>query len=529
MDTPVENADLPRFTRLSDADGTRAVPTAWQAASDQKPRDVHFMILPAYIRYNDQTPLSPNASIDPTAKKDMLFVPLGYTQIVSSLKKFTNHRVEVIDPYASYVAMNRLETWLEAEYARRELSAPDYILIGGMSTSWPVIKRAVQAIRKTFPNAKIFCGGTAAGLHYDLLLRKVGVDVAIIGEAEFVAADLFHHLDDYSKVPGIAFLDKDGKTVRNPSPPPHDLNDAPEPAWDLLNIEEYIASGQRMVGWRGLPINTSMGCPFACKFCYVPGGRNMRYLTTDNVVDRMRRMKDRFDLDYVAFYDDILFVDKDWMWELGEKLLKADLGVMWNCASRVNLFSEKDAPLLSLLRRAGLVRISFGIESGSPKILKNMGKTGVSPDKAKATLKLVRRFGIRATASMLIGFPGESPETIGETVEFCKDNLLYPSFYLLQPFPGTDVYDKYVRQSIDEEHYLDMIADYREGEKFPINLTEMADDELKDLRLRAEAEMKKFHFGKYLSYYGIEAPRHLLRDGRNVARRWLRGSMFLTP
>ena len=527
----LDEDDRPRFTRLSDAEGVRVVPAYWgkKPARAYPVKDVHFLILPAYARYNDQAPLAPAEGPRKVLNRDLLFFPLGYSQVISSLRQFTIHRIEVLDPYAEYVEMGSLQHWLEQEYARRGLTSPDYLLIGGMSTSWPVIKQAVGAVRNVFPSTKIVCGGTVAGLHHELLLKKLSVDIAVTGEAEFITADLFHHLDDFRNVQGIAFLDQTGNVVRNPSPAPHDLNDAPEPAWDLFDTSEYIASGKRYGGYRGLPINTSMGCPYACRFCYVPGGRKMRYLTTDNVVDRMQRLKDRFNLDYITFYDDILFVDKGWMEELGEKLVKSRLNVMFMGSSRVNLFGEKDVSLLRLLRKAGLVRIAFGMESGSPKVLKNMGKNGVSPEKSRSTLRLVRETGIRGTANMILGFPGETPETIRETVDFCKENLLHPSFYLLQPFPGTDVYDKYVREQYDEEAYLEIMADYRDGEKLPINLTSIPDEELMRLKQQAEAEMKKFYLGRYLRYYGWKTPRHAARDAWNEAHRWMRGSMFATP
>ena len=521
----------PILTRLSDTEGLRIVPEEWRsrlAGSAGTARHVHFLVLPAYVRYNDATPLAVAEGVK-KPKKDLLFFPLGYSQIASSLRTFTDHRIEVLDPYAEYVDMWSLDQWLDNVYEVRGLADPDYLLIGGMSTSWPVITQATAVLKAKFPNAKIVCGGTVAGLHAELLLTKVGVDIAVVGEAEFVIADLFHNLDDISNVRGIAYTDGSGKVVRTPPPPPHDLNDGPEPAWDLFDTAEYVDSSKRMVGFRGLPINTSMGCPYACRFCYVPGGRSMRYLSVENVVDRMQRLKESFDLEFVAFYDDILFVDKDWMWELGEALLKAKVGLMWNCNTRVNLFSEKDEPLLRLLHRAGLVRMSFGIETGSPEILKNMGKTGVSPEKARSTLRLVRNCGIRATASMLLGFPGESADTIRQTVQFCKENLLYPSFYLLQPFPGTDVYERYVRETYDEEAYLELISDYREGERFPINLTEMSDDELMRLRGEAEEAMKQFHFSHYVRYHGWDTPQRLWRDARNELRRFRSGSVFVTP
>ncbi len=130
---------------------------------------------------------------------------------------------------------------------------------------------------------------------------------------------------------------------------------------------------------------------------------------------------------------------------------------------------------------------------------------------------------------MILGFPGETPETIRETVDFCKDNLLHPSFYLLQPFPGTDVYDKYVREIYDEEAYLELVADYREGEKLPINLTSIPDHELMRLREKAEAEMKRFYLGRYMRYHGWSTPKYVFQDAWRETRRRILGSVFVTP
>ncbi len=493
------------------------------------PKNVHFLILPAYVRYNDAAPLAVRPGVKNPVAKDLLFFPLGYGQAINSLRTYTHHRIEVIDPYAEYVGIDGLENWLDATYQSRHLADPDYVLIGGMSTNWPVVKGVTKIIQRKFPTTRIICGGTIADLHYEILLKKLKIYAAVLGEADFVIVDLFRNLDALEVVPGIAYLDKSGAVIRTATPNPPDLNQVLEPAWDMMNTAEYVNSSKRMVGFKGLPINTSRGCPFSCRFCYISSGRKMRQLTVANVIDRMLRLRDQYHLDYIAFLDDIMFVDKDWMWNLGEAMIKANVGLMWNCSTRVNLFSEKDGPLLRLLRNAGLVRMSFGIETGSSKILKNMGKTGVSPEKARATLRLVRKYDIRATASMLIGFPGETPETIQESVKFCKDNLLYPDFYLLQPFPGTDVYDKYVRETYDEESYLDLIADYREGEKFPINLTEMTDEELDRLRIKAQGEVKRFYFGRYVEYHAWSTPKRILWEAYSQFQRIKRGSLFVTP
>jgi anaerobic magnesium-protoporphyrin IX monomethyl ester cyclase len=510
----------------------RIIPPEWKhggKSQEKAAKNLHFFVLPTYTRYNDQTPLSIEKGLKKDLKRDLLFFPLGYAHVISSIQTYTNHNVEVLDPYVQYTSHGMFEQWLDNAYEAKNLPDPDYLLLGGMSTSWPVIKSAVFTLQKKFPQAKIICGGTVANLHHELLLRELGVHVAVLGEADIVIVDLFRNLDNISEVQGISYLNENNELIQTPTPVPPDLNELPEPAFEKFDIEEYIKSVQKRVGYRGLPIATSTGCPYSCNFCYVPGGQNMRYLKPETVVDRIQYMKDQFQLDYVSFSDDICFVDKDWMWELGERLIKAKTNMLWNCNSRVNLFREKDAALLRLLRKAGLVRISFGIETGSPTILKNMGKTGASPEKAQLALRLARENNIRATASMLLGYPGETKETIWETVQFCKDNLLQPSFYLLQPFPGTTVYDQYVRPKYTEKEYLELLGDYREGEKLFINLTSISDVDLMKYKKMAEAEMKRFSLGSYMKYYRNSIFKQIGVDLYREARRYYSGSLFKTP
>lgn len=498
--------------------------------STEKPDlNLHFLVLPMYSRYNDQAPLSVDASLPGPQDRDLLYFPLGIAQVANSLRRSTSHDIHVLDPYAQYVGMRELRDWLARTYSAERLPDPDYVLMGGLSTSWSIIKTAARIVKELFPAAKLICGGTVATLHGDLLLKNLNFDIVVMGEAEQIIVDLFDNLEDLSSVAGIAYRDPDGSVCRTVPAAPPDLNLNPVPAWDLFDVDEYVLSNRRHVGFRGLPMNTSMGCPYSCKFCFVPGGKRMRYLDPDVVVQRMMDLKSKFQLDYVAFYDDIMFVDKQWMWDLGTKIIDSGLRIQWTCSSRVNLFSERDRDLLRLLRRSGLSRIAFGIESASPTVLKKMGKTGVSPESARVALREVRRCGIRGTANFILGYPGETPNTIGETVAFCKENLLHPSFYLLQPFPGTEVYEEYVRDRYSEEEYLELMEGYREGERFPINLTSIPDAELVNLRDQAEREMRRFSLIHYLHYHKLAFPRSMVGDLAREFRRWYMGNLFVTP
>jgi hypothetical protein len=129
--------------QLSDSEKQRIIPEEWtgqEQFKNCKPKNIHFLILPAYVRYNDQTPLAPVKGFKEDKKLDLLHFPLCYAQVVSSLRKFTNHNIQVLDPYVEYVSMDEISSWLKEVYRERVLPQPDYLLLGGMSTSWPNIK-----------------------------------------------------------------------------------------------------------------------------------------------------------------------------------------------------------------------------------------------------------------------------------------------------------------------------------------------------------------------------------------------------
>ena len=219
------------------------------------------------------------------------------------------------------------------------------------------------------------------------------------------------------------------------------------------------------------------------------------------------------------------------MSELASCMIDNKIKVMWITSGRVNQFSYKDRWLLILAKKAGLVRIGFGVESASDKILQNMKKVGVSPERTQKTFKLLREIGIKPSAAIIMGYPGETPETIQDTVNFLKENILVMrSFFILQPYPGTEVYDKYVKDKISEEDWLEKHSHEGDASALTVNLTNMSDVEFMSNVKEAEKQVCKRSWPHYFKYYPLRGlPRQLFIDMYRYIRMKVAGAYFETP
>ena len=212
-------------------------------------------------------------------------------------------------------------------------------------------------------------------------------------------------------------------------------------------------------------------------------------------------------------------------------LIENKIKVMWTAGGRVNQFLDKDRDLLKLAKKSGLVRIGFGVESASKKILQNMKKVGVSPERTKETFRLLREIGIKPSAAIVMGFPGETSETIQETVNFLKENLLVMgSFFILQPYPGTEVYEKYVKGKISEGDWLENYSHDGDASKLTVNLTNMSDGEFMLNVQEGAKQICKRSLPHYFRYYPLrDLPRQMLIDMYRYIRMKVTGAQFETP
>jgi len=455
--------------------------------------------------------------------------PIGLAYIMNTVRsQCQDYDFSILDLNFWSRDEESIKKYFSANYKYNLL--PDFVLFGAMSTNYKQVKNISRILKSLFANIKLVCGGTIATIHSQLLLEKLGIDICVIGEGEETIVELLKCSNNLRSIKGIAFLDK-GEYVKTSSRERVGKIQSLVPVYRYFNMEGYISSYKHFQGYRGVMVSGSRGCYYKCEFCVRPFGKEIIYRKVDEIVDEISFLTKTYKIEYFFLCDELPWSNKKWMNELATCLIDNKINVMWVTAGRVNQFSYKDRDLLKLAKKSGLVRICFGVESASKKILQNMKKVGVSTEKAKKTFRLLREIGIKPSASIVMGYPGETPETIQETVSFLKENLLVmKSFFILQPYPGTEVYEKYVKNGIGEEDWLEKYSHEGDASRITVNLTNMSDEEFMYNVSEAVKQVCKRSLLCYFKYYALkDLPKPIVVDIYRYIRMKVTGAYFETP
>jgi anaerobic magnesium-protoporphyrin IX monomethyl ester cyclase len=269
-------------------------------------------------------------------------------------------------------------------------------------------------------------------------------DVAVVGEGEQTMVEVvnqFMNGGDLSKIKGIVYREKDVGQIKRTSPRGlnEDLDSFPNPSRDLFDNDSYKRFYCKKFGYTTTAIMTSRGCPFSCDFCSKPVfGNEFRTRAVANVVDEIEEV---ISLGYnrIWFADDCFTLDRNRLIGICDEIINRRLKIGWECLSRVDTL---DSETVDKMKRAGCVRMFFGIESGNDSILVLMKKQ-ITIRQVREALFLCKNGGIKAGAFFIVGYPGENEKTVLETVKFASSLPLdYLSFTMPYPIPGTPLYER---------------------------------------------------------------------------------------
>lgn len=336
-----------------------------------------------------------------------------------------------------------------------------------------------QTIRDANPLGVIIVGNSAATLAPELLLTRLPVDIAVLGEGEATTVELLQALDQhqpYHKIRGIAYVDDWGQVKKtSPRPPIADLDLLGFPRWDLFDMKPYSStSGQD--GRDGspskimFPINTSRGCIYKCTHCYhVFKGQPFRRCSEESISAEFRRLCERFGATDVIFWDDLTLPTIKSVRQRVSNLEKHPFHINWQAASRGDLFKMEDVPLIERMSDTGCRQMYFSTDSANPAILRAMNKK-IEIQRLVEHAQALVEGGITPRTGVTFGYPQETLESIRATFDLCREINVFPSVSFLQPLPGTRVYKGAVVQGYiqDEFDYLMQLGDSRE---MCINLT----------------------------------------------------------
>jgi radical SAM superfamily enzyme YgiQ (UPF0313 family) len=264
------------------------------------------------------------------------------------------------------------------------------------------------------------------------------LDIVVRREGENTALELVKRLEankSYSDLPGITCR-QNGKIVRNPDGSfIENLDDLPFPAHHLWPLASLMKHGSVV-----FPVMTSRGCVFWCDFCTAVRmfGRRYRMRSPKNVVDELEFLHKTYGAHQFTFYDDAFTVDQRRTAEICEEIKNRGLKIEWDCETRVDMVTKE---LLLKMKQAGCMAVWFGVESGAQPVLDAMRK-GISTAQTIRAFKWAKQVGLMVVAGVVFGFPGETKETIWETIKFIERIGPHDvGYYIATPYPGTPLYD----------------------------------------------------------------------------------------
>ncbi len=329
------------------------------------------------------------------------------------------------------------------EFGRRVAEiAPDIAVLESSTPSINFDLQSVAAIKKYSPTTRtVLVGSHPTVFHRDLIRENPALDAVCRGEYDYTVRDLVRASApgrDWSEVEGITYRAGGEARVNPDRPLIENLDEIPFPARDLVESPFYRQGTFR--GKKCTTVITSRGCPYQCIYCLWPNtlyGHKFRARSAENVVAELEECVGRYGIDEVYFDDDSMALDRERMLKICRLIVERGVKFEWISQCRV---SSMDEEVMRAMKAAGCRYIRFGVESGSPRILKII-KKGITREQVREAFRLARKVGIRTQAFFLFGVPGENQESIRETINFAQEiKADSAQFAVVIPHPGTELY-----------------------------------------------------------------------------------------
>jgi radical SAM superfamily enzyme YgiQ (UPF0313 family) len=365
-----------------------------------------------------------------------------------------------------------------------------------VSTSYKFVKEISLLVKKELPETIIIVGGNLAA-SAEILIKQTGVDFCVLGEGETILLNFMNKADEvgldfqsYKDIKGLVFSDDKGGLINTgygSDLPKEDLYDvdwsdlaetAPYFIYDVFDANarvrnDYFITDKRTYephrkNKKYVTFIIGKGCVAKCTFCH-RWDKGIRHIPIKTLMERLDFLIEKYDVGFIAPQIEAFGCDKEWLFELCDELKKRD--ILWFAqAVRAKTVSQE---IVDKMHESGCTSIIYGLETGSPKMLEVMEKKTTLEENIKAQELTINKGYYSTVLQFVLGMPGESPQTVKETIEFAKycmtlskwTNPHNISINYAQALPGTPLYEfarkkRLIETSIEgEEKYLLDVSD----------------------------------------------------------------------
>lgn len=460
----------------------------------------------------------------------IIYMPIGLASVAASLRAAGVH-VTVIDAFAEAPAQVRRRGpfnlfGLQAEDVAARVPTDTIVLFvyAINLTNHVATIDIVRQLKATHPTVPIvvlentqavtaYALNVVAGEFYD-----AGADFILTGEGERRALRVAQAIASGAHAAELREIDGLGGPGFHVPPlgPIQDLDALPFPAWDLFPLQNYWSIGHAhgpLSSARYLPMLTSRGCPYPCRFCVVPATNAMtwRARSASNVVDEMAEYSVRFGVTEFHIEDLNPTISDSRIREICHEMIRRDLKLIWKIAAGTKVESIKDEDTVDLMARAGCRYVSISPETGSERLLALIRK----PFNLRHAIRIVKRMntvGIRSQACFVLGFPGETAEDLRMTRALAREltrvGVDEIALFIVAPVPGSAIADAWHGYtSLSELNFSPTWrTDYQALNRFRLHL-----------------------YASFLLWKVMFHPLHVVRQALNFLRRRFDTKMEMAP
>ena len=374
--------------------------------------------------------------------KYTVMIPQGLASIAAVLER---NAVEclITDAYAENLTLDVITDRI-IDYN------PDVLGLSCVTPVVPIVHEVIKRIKDRKPSIIVVLGGPHPSILPDEELDDTNVDYIVKGEGEFIFLNLLNELKggrNFSRVDGLSYREN-GKKIHNKTAENIDnLELLPQPAYHLLPMHLYSTPPQWSLASPSFQLLASRGCVYQCGFCYVGMGKRMRYKNPKTICDEIEYLIKNYGCRQIVFVDTIFPISDKHANEVCKEIINRQLNkkIVWFTSTRVDVVNQD---MLNLMHRAGCRLVTFGVESGNQEILDCI-KKHITLEQTVKAVKMAHKAKIDVTASYVLGLPGETIQTVLDTIKFAKKlNTLYAQFNIIVPYPGTEVYEYAVKNGL---------------------------------------------------------------------------------
>jgi len=380
-------------------------------------------------------------------KNENFIAPIG-PMVISAVTRQEGHE--------TYLCETNSENPLE----RIAKLKPDVIAYSSSTGESKHYIRLNRKIKEKFPDVFTIMGGPHSTFYSDMI-HETTLDAICIGEGEGAFTDLLRSLSSGNPVngiPNIATKTDTSFTLRNLV---EDLDSLPFPDYGLFYDNTPMGN---------TPLKSfiaSRGCPYACTYCfntawrkiYSGRGKVVRRHSVDYIIEDIQKVRERWPLSNVKFYDDIFtYRADDWLEEFSRKY-KQHLGLPFFILTRYDLLTED---MVKLLKYAGCRTISMSIEAGNPQVRNDVLKRRMTNEQIIAAQRLCGKYGIYTFTNCILGLPGTMIAHDIESLDLClKSRVTWAEFPIFYPYPGTELGDQVINMGMYTPEYDKMHTSYQ--------------------------------------------------------------------